>query len=347
MTLTVGECIDYALLSYANAGSDNVTYDDDLRKRAWILLSEMNSRVYHKAPWHWRRAAGTVSLSAGAGYGTVPADWQSMGSQGTVTISGQTLAPLRYLPPGEMATAKAATNLTSDTPTHYSFYGATDGVPHLQVYPSNGSAVTLALANYVKRCPDMVDRPKAPTTAEGAAGNLTGTYQYKQTNVTASGETEPGPASVALTVAAKAITVTIQVSPVHRVTSRKLYRTEDAGVTWNLVTTVSDNSTTTYSDDTADVSAGASPPDVTTAITGLEVWPEDMAFPIFMSGLARWIAKAQGDVRDQAWLADWEGQVRQFWSDYKPGQEQPEAFPPYGTNRSSSSARRRWAPVGS
>lgn len=58
----------------------------------------------------------------------------------------------------------------------------------------------------------------------------------------------------------------IPVSPDANVVSRKLYRTEANGSTFKLVTTIANNTATTYTDNTADASLGATLPVTNTAV---------------------------------------------------------------------------------
>lgn len=107
--------------------------------------------------------------------------------------------------------------------------------------------------------------PEEPTVAlAGAAGNVDdGVHRYRLTFVTADGETEGGLISDALTVSDKTsdgqVTVTIPVGGTN-VTSRKIYRTEAGGSSYKLLATVADNSTTSYTDNTADSGLGAEAP---------------------------------------------------------------------------------------
>lgn len=104
--------------------------------------------------------------------------------------------------------------------------------------------------------------PAAPNAvlAGAGAGNLgTGTYQYKVTFVTASGETEGSASgSVAVTTPGSdgQVNVTFTTGPTG-VTGRKIYRTLVGGSTFKLLTTVADNTTTLYLDNIADGSLGA------------------------------------------------------------------------------------------
>lgn len=109
--------------------------------------------------------------------------------------------------------------------------------------------------------------PVAPTVAlAGAgAGNVdNGAHRYLVTFITADGETQGGAVSAAVTVADKTVDgkVAVSVIPVggSAVTARKLYRTIAGGSTYLFLATISDNSTTTYTDNTADSGLGAGAP---------------------------------------------------------------------------------------
>ena len=103
--------------------------------------------------------------------------------------------------------------------------------------------------------------PTAPTVAVNvAAGNLTGTYYYRITFITASGSTEVGAVSASVSPSAQQVNLTaIPIGPAG-VTARGIYRTVTGGgfpyITY-LVATISDNTTTTYTDNVADGSLGA------------------------------------------------------------------------------------------
>lgn len=113
--------------------------------------------------------------------------------------------------------------------------------------------------------------PTAPTVAlagDGAGNVDDGVHRYRVTFVTADGETEGGTISDAVTVADKTSDGKVAVSAIplggSAVTSRKLYRTEADGSDYKLLTTIDDNTTTTYTDNTADSGLGAGCPTTNT-----------------------------------------------------------------------------------
>jgi len=115
--------------------------------------------------------------------------------------------------------------------------------------------------------------PTAPTVAlAGAgAGNVdNGAHRYLVTFVTADGETDAGGWSAVVTVANKTTDGKVQLSAIPlggaAVTARKLYRTVAGGSVGLLLTTLADNTTTTYLDNTADSGLGAQAPTTNTTL---------------------------------------------------------------------------------
>lgn len=105
--------------------------------------------------------------------------------------------------------------------------------------------------------------------ADDGAGNVEdGVHRYRVTFVTADGETEGGTISDALTVADKTSDGKVSLTAIplggSAVTSRKVYRTEADASDYKLLTTIADNTTTTYTDNTADAGLGAGCPTTNT-----------------------------------------------------------------------------------
>jgi hypothetical protein len=109
----------------------------------------------------------------------------------------------------------------------------------------------------------------APTATAGtASGSLdaTAAYGYKVTYVTAFGETDPSTAGTVTTTDTGSVSLTaIPVSADGNVSSRKIYRTIGGGTEYLLLATLDDNTTTTYTDTTADASLGAAAPTLNSA----------------------------------------------------------------------------------
>ncbi len=110
---------------------------------------------------------------------------------------------------------------------------------------------------------------KAATAAvDTTSGNLSGSYTYKVTYVDqyageAAGESALGPASGAAAPANQKVALTgIPIGPAGT-TARKIYRSKDGGA-FKLVTTLSNNTDTSYTDNTGDGSVGADAPAAST-----------------------------------------------------------------------------------
>ena len=99
----------------------------------------------------------------------------------------------------------------------------------------------------------------------GLLGN--GNYSYKVTYVSAFGETLPSSASITGNPGSATGSAALTAIPTGNayVINRKIYRTAVGGSSYLLLTTLSDNVTTTYNDIIADGSLGAAAPTVSTA----------------------------------------------------------------------------------
>lgn len=343
--LTAGEIISWALRVYVNPGETGVNDDTELRFRAQVGLRLVMTAAETLAPFWWRYANGTVALGAGDGFGSMPADFGSFGREGQVYISGQTLPELEYVRPEILESLRNTDSSETAYPRYYTLRGKTAlGLSQIQVWPTNSGAVTLALKNYRKGVPFPIDYPSAPSAVDAAvAGNLNGVYAgWKVTFVTAQGETEAGPVSATgLTLSSSQATVTIPTSEArHHVTSRKVYRPIAGGSAYLLSGTVSDNTTTEYTDNVADGSLGAAEPAITAAISGTEAFPEDFHELVLLDGTIAKLMTHQGDMRDAGMTQAWRTRVRRMWAEQRQGQNRPEGMVPYGAGVLPDQGRR-------
>jgi hypothetical protein len=151
---------------------------------------------------------------------------------------------------GATATEKLFATIADNTTQTY-----TDAVPDTAL----GAAIPVTNTA-------AVPAPGAATVAAGAAGTPNGAYRCQVTFVNAAGETTGG-AEFTITVASLQINWSaIPLGPTGT-TQRKLYRTSAAGAsgTEKLVTTIADNTTTTFTDNVADGALGAAIPTTNTA----------------------------------------------------------------------------------
>jgi Ca2+-binding RTX toxin-like protein len=100
----------------------------------------------------------------------------------------------------------------------------------------------------------------APSAAASGSGNLNGSYTYKVTFVDGdNGESVPGPASTGVAAANNQVNLTnIQIGP-PGTEKRRVYRS-NAGGPYKLVKELADNSTTSFTDNVANGSEGATAP---------------------------------------------------------------------------------------
>jgi hypothetical protein len=94
-------------------------------------------------------------------------------------------------------------------------------------------------------------------------GNLNGAYYYACTYVIDSVELVTGTVSNTVNLSNNQVQLTIPVGPTDT-SERKIYRTQAGGSVLKLLTTIGDNSTTTFTDNVADVDLGANMPTVNT-----------------------------------------------------------------------------------
>jgi hypothetical protein len=329
--MTEGELIDAGLTYYLNQGSSSVTRDDAQRRKAHFFSTQVAKRLWNSAPQWFRKADGQVQLSSGVG--TMPSDFGQMGTQGRVYINGQLYRPLDYRPPDWMKFNISQSPQTG-RPWAYSLYNtnasvAAQGLQEILCWPQDDSL--LDVFAYDRKMIEVVDHPLAPAVATGAAGLLSGDYTYGATFVTARGETELG--FVSDTVSPSSQQVEVSDLPTwwgRTVTSRKLYRNKaaDPNVRY-LVATISDNTTTSYTDNIADAALGAAAPGPSDAVSGLELFPEDFHESALFEGLQYMLARGHGDGRDDRFFAEWSRAVQRQWEEIQQGQSDVSAFPAF------------------
>ena len=163
-------------------------------------------------------------------------------------------------------------NVNYGTTSNYSIYS--EGGQNflggtLMVQPSTNSATALKVANSLAASVLTVDTTtnqlnsfgninlspvtapaSAPTATDAGAGSLpAATYYYVYTYLTASGETEYSSSSTGLAIlVSHNITVTVANSPNNLVTSKNIYRNTTGTSVFNLVGSIGNNTTTTFTD---------------------------------------------------------------------------------------------------
>ncbi|HET9174671.1 MAG TPA: hypothetical protein VFN56_05355 [Candidatus Saccharimonadales bacterium] len=143
--------------------------------------------------------------------------------------------------------------------------GTTNSTTAFQVQNAGGGTIlsTDTTANTLNVSGNInLNQVAAPTTAPTlnayvASGALTGTYYYVVSYVTASGTTNYGPVSAAVSPSAQNVQLNIPTSPSNLVTARNIYRSTVSGGPYNLVGIVNDNITTTFTDNNTSPSTTA------------------------------------------------------------------------------------------
>lgn len=131
----------------------------------------------------------------------------------------------------------------------------TSFVPYQQwLFETNGNDTPLKIdTNLIATRWQMAAPAAAPTVAAGAAGALLGTYYYLVTFVNGFQESSPSPVSTAVSLTNQKGSLTaIPVSTDSQCTGRNIYRFGGTMTEVLLVGTISDNTTTTFTDNTAD-----------------------------------------------------------------------------------------------
>lgn len=157
-------------------------------------------------------------------------------------------------------------------------YAALNGSQITNINPVNISGdgdLNIGLGDFKMSSISAPDQ-SLPTMTAGGSGNLTGTYRYRITFVTASGETETDPdSSSSSSVAVTSQQVELSDIPVGPtgVIARRIYRTTSSAPFphhMQLVATINNNTSTTYTDDLVDGSLGVYAPTINT--TGATIY---------------------------------------------------------------------------
>jgi flagellar hook protein FlgE len=177
-------------------------------------------------------------------------------------VQATTLQPLT-IPLGAASVAKATTNVSMEgTLSPTGNVADTAQIIESQILgdaaftaPTTGTQLGLAPV------PDVSTTTAAPGSS--GSGNLTSSaaYSYKVVFVDSSGTESTASATVPVTMGASDNEVTLNNIPTDsssKYVARNIYRTAANGSTYKLVGTISDNTTTSFVDDTADTSLGKS-----------------------------------------------------------------------------------------
>lgn len=301
--------------------------DDDgdaARRRARVLQfgQEIFDEVWLYYPWSWKKTSASVSVSA-AGVGSLPADFGEIGRDGNVYAGSNLMTAV----PDQAIHSYVQWGGGAEEYT-YSVRGI-DAAGTLQIRVSTSAAQTVTVY-YEKRSPELVDiaAPAVEAISGGAViGN--GTFSYKVTFVTAEGESEGGLVSEDVTTAGGTQRVSITDIPIGPAgtTSRKIYRTANGGVTHKLLTTIANNTATTFTDDIADASLGADVPTTNTTLWGLERIPATYHNRVLIPGLRWKVLEDIGDDRAKTTFKAYESGLQWMAVRERPRREAAQRMP--------------------
>jgi hypothetical protein len=131
--------------------------------------------------------------------------------------------------------------------------GTSNNQPQTTAQPLKISTTNMVVSEWGIPAPTTAFGYAAPTVALAGAGTLSGQYNYCVTFSTAYQETSQGQISATITAANQQVALTaIPVSADAQVTGRNIYRIGGSLTQWQLVETINDNTTTSYTDNLAD-----------------------------------------------------------------------------------------------
>lgn len=216
-------------------------------------------------------SAPTLALAAGAGVTTGPHNYAVT----EVTAAGETLpSPIAAITTGAIPVPSVAPLVGSPTTG-----GSVDVGDHSYVVTSvNAAGETTPSPISGTATIALIDPPSSQPTQTSDAffpadGFGPGLFTWAVTFLTATGETSASPVSPTANLGQTIHSTTlgnIQIGP-SGVTGRRIYRTVANGSQLKLVGTISDNSTTIFTDGVTDAALGANIPTVNTAVTNATV----------------------------------------------------------------------------
>jgi hypothetical protein len=312
--------------------NDNIGPDDlvnqTLRERMLLRANEVVAAFWDEHEWDFKYESNVaIALSAGVDNIAMPADFHTFGYEGGLWIPLQQhqILELRLQ---ELLRRKRQTTQAVGRPEYFAIYNldSTTRTPTVEFERVVDNAYTLA-ATYIRRPPLLVDRPAALAGVIQAGTTLgVGTYLYRVTFVTGEGETEGG-LSFSITTTANNTNVALSAIPVAPswagVTSRKIYRSAVGDTNYRVLTTLADNTTTTFTDAVADAARGAILVTGTATYSGLELVPAEYHIPCIQEGMIVLDARDKGDMRSAAeHEARWRKTMARAWTNRQIGREQ-------------------------
>jgi hypothetical protein len=314
--VTVREAVDAVLRDTKHMG--NASTDPEYStwaQRGALFLQQGIEYTWDYDDWDFKMTSASLSVSANAGRVEASANINIEGPHGGLYVSGQQ-REIVWIPARELFAERELLARSGSYPELYTVAQQSSSyLPYLYFDRTTHDAFT-GVHYYLKTRPtvDYVPIPGAcsDALAGGGAGNVeNGVHSYKVTFVTAQGETEAGTVSDGVTVVDKTVNGKVALTAIPTatyviksttavipaVTSRKIYRTTAGGSTYLLLATLSDNTTTTYTDNIADASLGAAAPSTDSTGDALKQIPSESHRSLLLEFLRYMLRENVGDQR--------------------------------------------------
>lgn len=321
--MTTGQLVDVVITHFINSGSGDST-DTTWRQRVVERAQETVDDWWDENDWRSKLVTTTASLTSGTDSVDAPSDFDTFTEHGGLFIqSGGVWRRLTYINPARLYEERENNRDSTGCPRYYTDAQIDSSYLYQITFDITADQTYSLRLYYESNPPILLDRPTALTATAGSAGNVNGTVIYRVTAVGVDGtESELGPATTATASNEQMNLASIYTGGVS-VVSRKIYRTVASGSTFKLLTTISDNSTTTYTDNTADGSLGATATATTTA-SSLERIPLKYQRTAIQMGTIARVAKDFGDMRAfSEFDAKYEAAKAKAKSRSQPGLEDP------------------------
>ena len=295
--MKLSELIDALLIHTSERRGVDDDFDQVLRERYWLRTIEVLEEFFGSWEWPFRYGTSAVSLTAGSSSCSAPSDFLTTGTEGGLFVTARR-QEIVFKPSHWLLQARRLDGDAAGLPDYYTVFGRdSSGIQKFE-FERLADATYSIDVDYERRAPHIVDRAPAPlASAVTGAGLGIGVYKYAMTVTTADGESAIGLiVTVTTTGGNQKVTLSnLWVPPSWgRITTKTLYRTAVGGSTFKLLSAITDLSTLTLDDTTADGSLGATAP---TGTSGLELIPDDYCRSVIMEGVIALDARDLGDLR--------------------------------------------------
>jgi hypothetical protein len=326
--VTTGQLIDLVLEHWVNPGSNDAN-DATWRKRVLERGQEVVEEIWDADAWEFKQTTTTLSLTSGTDTVDVPSNWSTIGENGSLWITvGDRAHELEYMEPHRLLREREKNrNAGSGCPDYYTVTQQ-DATFLTQIIFDQTADQTYSLRLYYDSTPPiLLDRPTALTATEvdSGSGGVAGTVSYRVVFVDSDGgESEAGATRSVTIVSSGPTDVALTSIPTGNssVVSRKIYRTESGGSDYKLLTTLSDNTTTSYTDDSDDSSLGAAMTASATS-SSLQRIPREFHRSVVHKGVKARIAPDFGDGRAADFDAEYRRELGSMKSRRRHGLDDP------------------------